>query len=344
MLPAGQFIRNHLQSLRNSLRFSRATQFRATGAGLGCLVYWAVLASPTMSETILLVDAYSVIYRAFYAIRSLTGPQGQPVNAVYGFTKMLRKLLSAHRPTHCAVVFDLGAPRKRLAVLPSYKEQRPPTPPDLDVQLPIIRNILAALRVPVVEVDGEEADDIIATLTYQAAKDGVRVLIASTDKDFIQLIGPRVELLRPNSENETVYDAAAVRARYGVRPDQIVDFLSLVGDSVDNIPGVPGVGEKTAADLLQRYDNIENLLARASELPRHKLRDALLAAADRIRRNRDLIRLSTDLSLPAALSDLKVQTPNYGELTGHLKLLGFKSLVAELDKEAGQSGDLFLRL
>jgi DNA polymerase-1 len=297
-----------------------------------------------MTGTLLLVDAYSMIYRAFYAIRSLTGPQGQPVNAIYGFTKMLRKLLTDHRPTHCAVVFDLGPPRKRLTVLPSYKEHRPPTPPDLDSQLPAIRSVLSALRVAIVEIDGEEADDIIATLSVQALSAGLLVLLASNDKDFAQLVAPGLKLLRPNTEQETVFDAVAVKSKFGVRPDQIVDYLSLVGDSVDNIPGVPGVGEKTAADLLQRYDNIKNLLAHVSELSRPKLREALSAAADKLRTNRDLIRLHTDLRLPVDLSGLAIQTPDYQELISQLKQLGFKSLVAELEKEAGRSGDLFLSL
>jgi len=303
-----------------------------------------VLAFPGMTDTVLLVDAYSMIYRAFFAIRSLTGPQGQPVNAIYGFTKMLRKLLAIHRPTHCAVVFDLGAPRKRLDVMPSYKQQRPPTPPDLEAQLPVIRNVLSALRVAIVEIDGEEADDVIATLAAHAAHAGTHVLIASNDKDFAQLVAPGIELLRPNADQETVFNAEAVKSRYGVRPDQIVDFLSLVGDSVDNIPGVPGIGEKTAAELLQRYETIENLLARASELSRTKLRNALLTAGDRLQTNRALIVLHTNLQLPVTLAELKVSRPNYEELTSELKRLGFKSLVADLEKEAGPSTDLFLQL
>jgi len=195
-----------------------------------------------------------------------------------------------------------------------------------------------------VEIDGEEADDIIATLATHGKRNGLKVLIASNDKDFAQLVAPGIELLRPNTDQETVFDAAAVKSRYGVRPDQIVDFLSLVGDNVDNIPGVPGVGEKTAAELLQRYGSIDNLSAHAQELSRPKLREALLAAADRLRTNRALIALYTNLTLPVALSDLKVQAPRYPELTGQLKQLGFKSMVAELEKESGQSDDLFSRL
>jgi DNA polymerase-1 len=296
-----------------------------------------------MPDTLLLVDAFSMIYRAFFAIRSLTGPQGQPVNAIYGFTKMLRKLLAEHRPTHCAVVFDLGPPQARLAALPTYKEQRPPTPPDLDAQLPAIRTVLSAMRLPVVESHGQEADDLIATLATRAAREGMEVLISSNDKDFAQLVRPGIRLLRPGTTEETVLDAAGVQARYGVRPEQIVDFLSLVGDNVDNIPGVPGVGEKTAADLLRRYGDIDQLLARASELPRARLRDALLASEDRLRANRALIALRTDVPLPVALADLKVRRPDYPALAAELGQLGFKSLVSEIETEGGRSDDLFSR-
>jgi DNA polymerase-1 len=297
-----------------------------------------------MKATLLLVDAYSMIYRAFFAIRSLSGPDGQPVNAIFGFTKMLRKLFASYHPTHCGVVFDLGAPRQRLAVLPSYKEQRPPTPPDLDAQVPSIRTIVTALGVAIVEIEGEEADDIIATLAVHAAADGTRVLIASNDKDFTQLVRPGIELLRANAEPEAVFDAEAVRSRYGVKPEQIVDFLSLVGDSVDNIPGAPGIGKKTAAELLQRFGTLETLLSRTSEISRAKVRDTLLASADRLRLNQALITLRTDLSLPVVWSELKVRRPEYEQLVGELKRLGFRSLVTELENEAGPADDLFLRL
>ncbi len=189
-----------------------------------------------MADTFLLYDAYSLIYRAFYAIRSLTGPDGEPVNAIYGLTKMIKKLVADHGPSHHAAAFDLGAPHKRLALLPGYKAQRPPTPPDLDKQLAGIRAVLQAMRVPVVELDGEEADDIIATLAMQAARAGHNVLIASNDKDFMQLIGARIRLLRPDTKETTTVGPPAVRERFGVAPEQIVDFLSLLGDSVDNIP------------------------------------------------------------------------------------------------------------
>jgi len=296
-----------------------------------------------MADTLLLYDAYSLIYRAFYAIRTLTGPDGEPVNAIYGLTKMLRKLVADRAPSHHAAVFDLGAPRKRLVLLPSYKAQRPPTPPDLDKQLPAIREILQGLRVPIVEMDGEEADDIIATLAVQAARAGSDVLIASNDKDFMQIVGPHIQLLRPDAKETITVDSAAVRARFGIAPEQIVDFLSLLGDAVDNIPGAPGVGEKTAAQLLQLYGTLDNLLAHVSEVAKPKLRDSLVASADRLLANRQLITLQTNIPLPASLEALKVLPPDNTALAPLYRRFGFKSLLAELERVPEPEGtrDLF---
>jgi DNA polymerase-1 len=294
-----------------------------------------------MPDTVLLVDAYSLIYRAFYAISELTGPDGQPVNAIYGFAKMLRKLLAVHRPTHMAVAFDLGAPRQRLAVLPSYKQQRPPTPPGLETQLPHIRELLAAMRLAVVEVEGEEADDIIATLATLAARAGNDVLIASSDKDFMQLVGPRIRLVRPDGKRESLLDAAGVQAQSGVRPDQITDLLALAGDEADNIPGVPGVGRKTAADLLRQFDNLDALLSRLDEVGKPKLREALAAQAGQLRRNRSLIALRCDVALPVALEAIRTQQPDATALKTLFKRCGFKSLLAELEADANAAGDLF---
>lgn len=297
-----------------------------------------------MTATLLLVDAYAMIYRAFYAIRQLTGPSGQPVNAIYGCAKMLRKYLAEHRPTHCAVVFDLGAPRQRLAILPSYKAQRPPTPPDLVAQLPAIRDLVRALRLPLIERDGEEADDIIAALARQATETGQSVLIASNDKDFAQLATDRVRLLHSGTPTDQVFDGAAVQAKYGVLPSQIVDLFSLIGDSVDNIPGVPGVGEKTAITLLQRFHDIDQLLARAAEIDRPKLREALLNHADRLRQNRQLIRLHQNLDLAVAWADLQVVAPDYPALLTALQHHGFRSLLAEIQHESRQGADLFAHI
>lgn len=295
-----------------------------------------------MADTLLLLDSYSLIYRAFYAIRSLTGPDGQPVNAIYGLIKMLRKMTTDHKPVYLGAVFDLGAPKKRLDLLPSYKAQRPPTPPDLDRQLPAIREILQAMRVPIVEIEGEEADDIVGTLAVRAARAGHDVLIASNDKDFMQIVTSQIRLLRPDSKETALIAPAGVAARYGVKPEQMVDFLSLLGDSVDNIPGTPGVGEKTAAQLLQTYGSLDNLLAHAADIAKPKLREALIASAKQIRVNRQLVALQTDLPLPVTIEALRIQLPDPSALAPLYRRFGFKSLLAELEKPATEAGmDLF---
>lgn len=295
-----------------------------------------------MADTLLLLDSYSLIYRAFYAIRSLTGPDGQPVNAIYGLIKMLRKMTTDHKPVYLGAVFDLGAPKKRLDLLPSYKAQRPPTPPDLDRQLPAIREILQAMRVPIVEIEGEEADDIVGTLAVRAARAGHDVLIASNDKDFMQIVTSQIRLLRPDSKETALIAPAGVAARYGVKPEQMVDFLSLLGDSVDNIPGTPGVGEKTAAQLLQTYGSLDNLLAHAAAIAKPKLREALIASAKQIRVNRQLVALQTDLPLPVTIEALRIQLPDPSALAPLYRRFGFKSLLAELEKPATEAGmDLF---
>ena len=293
-------------------------------------------------STVLLYDAYSLIYRAFYAIRSLTGPDGHPVNAVYGLANMLQKMMADHSPSHHAAAFDLGAPQKRLTLLPSYKAQRPPTPPDLELQLPVIREMLQAMRIPIVELEGEEADDIVATLALSAARARHRVLIASTDKDFMQIVTPDIRLLRPDGKQSVLIDPEGVHKRYGVGPKQIVDFFTLVGDAVDNIPGVPGIGEKTAAQLLRQYGTLDNLLAHIPELPKPTIRATLAASTEIVRANRQLVTLQDNLPLPMHLEDLAVQPPDLPSLSAVYRSCGFKSLLARLESTPRQAEpDLF---
>lgn len=285
-----------------------------------------------MTDTLLLVDAYSQIYRAFYAIRELNAPDGQPVNAVFGFTKMLQKLLKDHAPSHVAVVYDLGLPTARLALLPSYKENRPAIPAPLDVQLGCVRDVVAALGIPVVECEGEEADDVMATLALRAAHDGCRVLIATNDKDLTQIVGDQILLIRPDGKQSVLIDPAKVKERYGVGPDQMCDLLSLIGDSVDEIPGVPGVGEKTATDLLLRYGTVEGIIEHLPEITRPKMRQALETNIERVRKNRELICLRKDLPLDVTWQQLKPVQPDLNKLRVLYSKCGFKTLLAALDE------------
>jgi DNA polymerase-1 len=225
--------------------------------------------------------------------------------------------------------------------LPSYKAQRPPTPPALEEQLAGIREMLDALRVAVVEIEGEEADDIIATLAVQVAHAGARSLIASSDKDFLQLVGPQIQVIRPEGKQTVLLDAAAVVARYGVRPEQIADYLSLIGDSVDNIPGIPGVGPKTAVELLTKFQSLDNLLGRTGEISKPKLREMIEARAGQILANHVLIALYTGLKLPVSLDSLRSQPPDVAKLANLFQKHGFKSLLEELQMPRERTGDLF---
>ncbi|MCX5971742.1 MAG: hypothetical protein NTV14_09640 [Coprothermobacterota bacterium] len=278
-----------------------------------------------MEKTLLLIDANHQTYRAYFALPTLSSPSGEPVNAVYGFTRMVRKWLIEFQPTHGAAVFDHGPPVQRLAAFPCYKADRPPAPVEMLAQLPKIREFLEALRFPIVERQGEEADDVVATLAFQGAKRGARVYIASNDKDFAQLVGPQIRWVRSERKGNVALDVSAVSERYGVPPAQMVDLLSLVGDMVDNIPGVSGVGEKTAAALLREFGDIENLLAKASVIPRPKLRDAIQASFDQLRTNRFLIALRTNLNLQLDLDGLKLRTPDLRQLTDLFEGWGFRS-------------------
>jgi DNA polymerase-1 len=210
----------------------------------------------------------------------------------------------------------------------------------LEEQLPGIREMLAALRMSVVEIEGEEADDIVATLAMQAARGGALALIASSDKDFLQLVGPQIQVIRPNGKQAVVLDADAVVARHGVKPEQIADYLSLIGDSVDNIPGIPGIGPKTAAELLTTFQSIDNLLGRTGEISKPKLRETIEAHAGQIRANRVLIALHTDLNLPVSLDSLRIQPADAAKLAALSQKHGFKSM-AELQAPREQTGDLF---
>ncbi len=281
-------------------------------------------------DRLLIIDGHAYAYRAFHAIRELRAPDGQPTNAIYGFVKMLAKMRATIAPTHLIVVWDGGLSAERLATLPEYKAQRPEMPDDLRPQLDDIIGWLQAANIASFCAEGVEADDYIACLARHASAAGMAVVIASADKDFMQLVSPRVELLNPNDKSETIWTDEQVRNKTGVEPSQIVDWLSLMGDNVDNIPGVPGVGPKTAADLLKRFGAIENLFARLDEVKSEKLRAALRDAADIVRRNRDLVRLRDDLSCEFSPAEMVEKPADAGRLRELYQRWGFKGLLAAL--------------
>jgi DNA polymerase-1 len=277
----------------------------------------------TMQQAVLLVDTHHQIYRSFFALPSLLSPTGEPVNAVYGIFRMLRKWLEDTSPTHAAAVFDSGQSARHLAIMPTYKERRPAMPSEMVAQIPLIREMLQALSLPIVEVDGYEADDIIATLAREGDSKGAQVFIASNDKDFAQLVGPNIRCIRSERQGSQMLDAAAVVQHYGVSPSKIIDFLSLTGDAVDGIPGVPGIGEKTAIALLNEFGDLENLLANIMQLPKPRLRSALESSVHQLRINHQLIRLKTDVELGITLDELMLGTPDHQKLRDLSSRVGF---------------------
>jgi len=308
---------------------------------------------------LLIIDGHAYAYRAFYAIRELRSPEGAPTNAIFGFIKMLAKMRAALSPSHLIVVWDGGLSAERMAALPGYKAQRPEMPADLGNQIDDIVRYLGAAGVASFCRDGVEADDYIACLARRAADAGWEVVIASSDKDFMQLvtdevsgvrcemsdakssrltpdtspIAPvaRIGLLNPNDKTESVWSAAQVRNKAGVGPSQIVDWLALVGDSVDNIPGVPGVGPKTAAELLKQFGSVAELYRRLGEVKSERLRAALRDAADAVGRNRELVRLRDDLPCEFSPETLAEKPADAGRLRELYRGWGFKGLLAALD-------------
>ena len=287
---------------------------------------------------LLIVDGHAYAYRAFYAIRSLRSPGGLPTNAIYGFVKMLAKMRSQIAPTHLIVVWDGGLSTERVKALPEYKAQRPPMPDDLSPQLDGIVSYLKAAGIASFVQDEVEADDYIACLTQRAALAGMSVVIASSDKDFMQLVSPQVGLLNPNDKSEAIWTDEQVRAKTGVPPSQIVDWLALMGDNVDNIPGVPGVGPKDRCRFVETVRiSGGSFPAVMDEVKSDKLREALRHAAADVQRNLKLVRLHDHLQCDFAPDELVEKTVDSGRLAGLFQQWGFNGLLKALEKAGGFS-------
>ncbi len=282
-----------------------------------------------MSDVLLLVDGLSVAYRAFHAIRELAARNGRPTNAVYGFVRMWNQLARIWQPTHAAVVFDGGLPDARLAALAEYKAQRPPMPEGLRLQLPDIEEFLRYAGVKALRVEGQEADDVIATLCDQAARDGARVLIATNDKDLFQLIRDEIRIVPP-SKDAAAMGPREVLEKTGVPPEKIPEWLALTGDQSDNIPGVPGVGAKTAAQWIRQFGSLDELKRGAGHIGSERLRAALEQNWPTVERNLEMVRLNRNVALPVQWRDLAVQNPRLDDLISFYEKMEFRSLANEL--------------
>ena len=279
---------------------------------------------------LILVDGSGYIFRAFHALPPMTNPEGVPVNAVFGFTNLLAQFLMRHAGSHIAVVFDAHRLNFRNDIYPDYKAHRPDPPEDLVPQFALIRAATDALGVVHVEQEGYEADDLIAAYAKAFTAEGGQVTIVSSDKDLMQLVRPGVQLLDPIKQKPI--RAAEVVEKFGVPPDKVVEVQALAGDSTDNVPGVPGIGIKTAAQLINEYGDLETLLANAEKIKQPKRREALIENAEKARISRRLVLLDENAPLPRPIDDMAAKAPGDHKLEAFLRAMGFRSILARMGK------------
>jgi len=279
-------------------------------------------------KRLFLIDGMSHIYRAYYAVRGLTNAQGLPTGAVYGFTSMLRKLIGEHKPDYIGVAMDLHGAAARREKYAEYKATRKPMPEDLIPQIPGIRRLCAAFNIPVIDLEGHEADDVIGTLSKKAGGQNLQTVIVTSDKDMLQLVADDVVVLDTMKDNLFI-DAAGVEKKLGVRPGQVADLLGLWGDASDNIPGAPGIGEKGARELIQAFDTLDNLLANFGEVKKKAQMESLRDNRETILMSRELATIRRDLPLELNLEELALGEPNRAAAFELFSELGFKSLAAD---------------
>lgn len=285
-----------------------------------------------------LIDGYSNIFRAFYAIRNLSSSRGEPTNAVYGFIQMLRKLLREEKPELIGVALDVSSQTVRTERYEDYKANRSPMPEDLRSQIPWIRKALAAYRIPVLEMERYEADDVLGTLASKAAAAGYDVVLVSADKDLMQLVEPRVSLF--HTGRDKLYDPALVEEDFGVPPGQVADVLALMGDTSDNVPGVPGIGGKGAVALIREHGSLEALLERTGEVSRKSYREGLEQNREQALMSKELVTIHTDLDVPFDPEDLRLDPPDPEALAALFSELELFSLLEELERDSAASEEI----
>jgi DNA polymerase I len=280
------------------------------------------------APTLFLIDGSNQMYRAYHAIRGLTGPDGKSTNAVYGFITMLRKLIADHQPEYIAASFDLKTETFRSKLAESYKANRAAMPADLVEQVAWVHEACQSLGVPIFTAEGFEADDVIGTLAKKAAAQGYQVAIVTGDKDFFQLVGGNIRVYNPRDDGAW-FDDEGVKTKFGVLPSQVVDVLSLMGDSSDNIKGVPGIGEKGAKDLIATYGSLDNLLTKAAEIPQKKYREGLTNHAADALGSRELLTIRTDVEVSFDPEGFRYRGPSRERCYDLFSKLAFRTLVTE---------------
>ena len=299
---------------------------------------------------LLLVDGHYYLYRSFFAIRGLKNSRGEPTNAIYGFIKALRKMLADLKPDKAAVIWDAGLPARRVELQPAYKQNRSSMPDELRPQEDWLQKNICLLGTQSVELPNTEADDLIASYAQAARKDGADVVIATNDKDILQLVDANIHIYSTNKTDIkeggfALLGPAEVAEKWGVPAARIADVLALTGDSSDNIPGVPGIGGKTAVQLVTSYGSIQAMLENPSLIENLRLREKIIANRGLIIANREMVRLDEDLPMPVAWKSLEI-SPRHPELIAALKECEFKTLVSEIEAESATAtpalqGELF---
>ena len=291
----------------------------------------------TAKKSLFLIDANAFCYRAFYALSGLATSTGQPTNAVYGFINILNKILKTHKPDYLICCFDVSRKTFRTKKFAEYKMQRPPMPEGLVSQMDLIKEVIAAYHIPIFEKKGFEADDIIAELARKAASKLIQVTIVSSDKDILQLVDKYINVFNPYKDSGVFYDLLLVKERFGVEPGRIADIMALAGDDADNIPGVPGIGEKTAARLISESGSLDKLLKNISKVTPERIKEAIIDNIERIKLNKELVDLDERVDMPLDLKSALVRDPDYAELSRIFKKLEFKSLLKDLPLQVDET-------
>ncbi len=280
---------------------------------------------------IYLIDGNSYVYRAYYAIRGLTDSQGRPTGAILGFTNMLLKIIRERRPEAVIVAFDTPHPTERHLLFEDYKAQRPETPDDLIAQVPHIKQIISAMGIRTFEMPGYEADDVLATLADEAVRHGSDAFIVTSDKDMMQLVGPHIRVYDPMKDIEL--DSRAVEDKIGVPPKRVTEYMALVGDASDNIPGVKGIGEKTARELLAEFHSLDEMLAHPERIKRERTRTLIVEGRESMRLSQQLAEINHKVPLDLKKDTFKLLPPRWHELAGIFRELGFTSLMKLIPRE-----------
>ena len=293
-----------------------------------------MVANSKEMKHVFLIDGSGFLFRAFFGIKAqMNRPDGTPTNAVYGFTQMLLKLVDDTDADHIAVIFDRARKTFRSDIYKEYKAHRPPPPDDLIPQFELVREATRAMNIPAIDMEGYEADDLIATYAKQAVAAGADVTVVSTDKDLMQVVGPKIKMFDAMKNREIGLEQ--VVEKFGVEPDRVIDVQALAGDSSDNVPGVAGIGVKTAALLIEEYGDLDGVLANAEKIKQPKRREALIEQADLARISRELVRLKDDVPVEVPLEDFAVKDIEPDILLGFLQEQAFKSLVTRLESKLG---------